>query len=407
MTHKTAPPPPAVVGAYDVLDKIAEGSMSKVYRGRSQASGETVAIKIFTSALTEDPVLLKRFMQEIRTARSLDHPHLVRGIDFGFEDGVLYLVMEFVEGESLGDRLERDGKLPEEEAVQVVTQVAQALHAAHQKGIIHRDVKPDNILLTSDGQSKLTDLGLMKNLGTDLDLTRPAKGLGTPNFIPPEQFDNAKNATVRCDIYSLAATLYMTITGELPFFSKTTPGIWKKKMDGDLTPPRKLVPTIDKRVERAMLRGMSVDPAKRQASCAEFVEDLTGRKMPEAVVVEAPAPPPQPKAEAAPKGAGGADRRVKVRFPSTLDGVCTPIGDEDQLAWSGKIQDISESGIGLILGRRFEKETVLSVELKGRSRSTHTLLVRVVRVSRKSPKRWNIGCVFARDLTDDDVRDLL
>src|SRR5262249_1895322 len=140
-------------------------------------------------------------------------------LDYGDNGDTPYLVMEFVEGESLGQKLEREGRMPEVDSIRIIAQVAQGLHRAHKNGLIHRDVKPDNILVTPDGVAKLADLGLVKEADTDLNLTKTGRGLGTPHFMAPEQFRNAKNADVRCDIYSLGATLYMMVTGELPFKS--------------------------------------------------------------------------------------------------------------------------------------------------------------------------------------------
>src|SRR5205807_3579881 len=129
---------------------------------------------------------------------------------------------------------------------------------------------------TADGQAKLTDLGLVKELDTDLNLTRTGRGLGTPHFMAPEQFRNAKNADARCDIYSLAATLYMTVTGELPFQSAGPLDAWMKKVKNEIAPPSQLMPELSQRVDWAIRRAMSPDPAQRPASCREFVEDLTG-----------------------------------------------------------------------------------------------------------------------------------
>jgi serine/threonine protein kinase len=184
--------------------------------------------------------------------------------------------MEYVEGESLGQKLQREGRMPEAEAIRIIAQVAQGLHRAHKHNLIHRDVKPDNILIQPDGVAKLADLGLVKETETDLNLTKTGRGLGTPHFMAPEQFRNAKYADIRCDIYSLGATLYQMVTGELPFRSNGPLDAWMKKIQNDLTPPRRLVPTISERVEWAILRAMSADPEKRPASCREFIEDLTG-----------------------------------------------------------------------------------------------------------------------------------
>jgi serine/threonine protein kinase len=264
------------VGSYDLLEKIAEGGMGAIYRGRHRDSGEVVAIKIMPSHMAGNPVLLKRFEQEFRAASRLDHPNIVRALDYGDTGQSPYLVMEFVEGESLGQKLEREGKMAEAEAIRIIAQVAQGLHRAHKQNLVHRDVKPDNILVRADGVAKLADLGLVKETDTDLNLTKTGRGLGTPHFMAPEQFRNAKNADIRCDIYSLGATLYQMVTGELPFRSNGPLDAWMKKIQNDLTTPRKLVPGLSERCEWAILRAMSADPNQRPRTCREFVEDLVG-----------------------------------------------------------------------------------------------------------------------------------
>jgi serine/threonine protein kinase len=264
------------VGYYDLLDKIAEGGMGAIYRGRDRRSGQVVALKLMPAHMAANPVLLKRFEQEFRAASRLDHPNIVRALDYGANGSTPFLVMEFVEGESLGQKLERDGAMPEAEAIRVIAQVAQGLHRAHKQNLIHRDVKPDNILIRTDGVAKLADLGLVKEADTDLNLTKTGRGLGTPHFMAPEQFRNAKGADVRCDIYSLGATLYMMVTGELPFKSSGPLDAWLKKNQNDVVPPREVVPGLSERVNWAILRAMSADPEMRPRSCREFVEDLVG-----------------------------------------------------------------------------------------------------------------------------------
>jgi serine/threonine protein kinase len=265
------------VGNYDLLDKIAEGGMGAIHRGRDRRSGEIVAIKIMPPHMAANPVLLKRFEQEFRAASRLDHPNIVRALDYGDTGSCPYLVMEFVEGESLGAKIEREGRMSESEAIRIIAQVAQGLHRAHKQNLVHRDVKPDNVLIRTDGVAKLADLGLVKEADTDLNLTRTGRGLGTPHFMAPEQFRNAKGADVRCDIYSLGATLYMMVTGELPFKSTGPLDAWMKKIQNDLVPPRQIVPGLSERVNWAILRAMSADAESRPKSCREFIEDLTGR----------------------------------------------------------------------------------------------------------------------------------
>jgi serine/threonine protein kinase len=273
-----------MIGDYEIVEKIAEGGMGTVYKARHRTTGEVVALKMVAPHMATNPTYLQRFEKEYNAARALDHPNIVRALEHGVIDGRPYLVMEFVEGESLGQRLDRVGRIPEAEAVRIIIEAAQALHQAHQRGMIHRDVKPDNIMVTPDGRVKLADLGLVKELDGDLNLTRTGRGLGTPHFMAPEQFRNAKNANVRCDIYSLAATLYMMVTGQMPFAACPPLDAFMKKLNDDLPAPRKLVPGLSAQVDAAIRAAMSADPDKRPATCQEFIEDLNGtgsRKLPQ------------------------------------------------------------------------------------------------------------------------------
>jgi serine/threonine protein kinase len=288
MALETKQPAVQTVGNYDLLEKIAEGGMGSVHRARDRTTGQTVALKIVPPHNTHNPVLMKRFEQEYAASKTLDHPNIVRALDFGYHGTSPYLVMEFIEGETLGQQLEREGRIAEPEAIRLIAQVAQGLHKAHKAGLIHRDVKPDNVLVTRDGTAKITDLGLVKELETDLNLTRTGRGLGTPFFMAPEQFRNAKNADARCDIYSLAASLYMLLTGELPFKALGPLEAWMKKINNELTPARALVPTLSERTDWAIRRAMSADPNLRPANCREFVEDLTGHSTRKITPLEVP-----------------------------------------------------------------------------------------------------------------------
>src|SRR5262245_13052835 len=284
---------PQRIGEYEILDKIAEGGMGAVYKARHPHTGELVAIKVLPPTTARNPVLLRRFEQEYRAAAVLDHPNVVRAIDFCGAGPSPFLVMEFVDGESLGAKVDRDGPLTEDQAIRMIAQVCQGLHRAHKQKMVHRDVKPDNILVTADGVAKLTDLGLVKDADNEMNLTKTGRGLGTPNFMAPEQFRDAKNADVRCDIYSLGATLYTLLTGETPFGKVGPLECWMRKQNNDLTPPRQLNPSVSERVEWAIQRAMSGNPEHRPASCKEFVEDLTGGSIrPQTRQVDDGIPPP-------------------------------------------------------------------------------------------------------------------
>ncbi len=264
------------LGSYDILAKIAEGGMGAVYKGRNRLNGDVVAIKVLPPTTAKNPVLLKRFEQEFNAAHQINHPNVVKAIEYCGAGSSPFLVMEYVEGESLGQKIEREGAMEEDEAIRILAQVCQGLHRAHKHHLIHRDVKPDNIMLTVDGVAKLTDLGLVKDADNELNLTRTGRGLGTPHFMAPEQFRNAKNADIRCDVYSLGATLYMMLTGEVPFGKVGPLDCWMKKIRNDYIPPRELNPKISDRVDWAIRRSMSGDADKRPNSCREFIEDLTG-----------------------------------------------------------------------------------------------------------------------------------
>jgi serine/threonine protein kinase len=305
------------------------------------------------------------------------------------------MVMEFMAGGSLGDRIARTGRLPEAEAVEIITQVGEALHHAHQQGLIHRDVKPDNILFTGDGEAKLTDLGLMKNLELDLNLTQPETCIGTPNFIPPEQFNDAKHADVRCDIYSLAATLYMAVTGAWPFAAKTVTAVLKKKLMNEIIPPRQLVPTLSPRLDYAVRQALRADPAQRFASCEEFLKLLTGAatENPAAAPLSPPVAP-QPQLGAMPQ------------FVVNLKSKCQPLGEAKGWATS-VIQDISVTGVRLLAERRFEPGTTLSIKLLDpKPGMPAVLLARVAHVTEEPAGQWILGCDLGRRLKEEEIRAL-
>ncbi len=402
MPSKTSEKTLQKIGNYEILDMLAAGGSSRIYKGRHATTGEIVAIKMPKEYVTENPVFLKRFEQEFSVARLLEHANLVRVLHFGYTEGKPYIVMEYIDGKSLGDRIEKEGALPEAEAVRIIAQVAAALHAAHKRKIIHRDVKPDNILLSADGKAKLTDLGLAKDVEADHDLTQPLKGMGTPFFIAPEQFNDAKHADMRCDVYALAATLYMAVTGRVPFQARGNLSIWKKKLSNELVPARQLTPSLSERVEKALCRALSADPDARPANCREFMRELRGAQPPSAG--KSSATPVSPSARIPRRPA--VDRRICVRYVSRQKGTCRALAAERKWRWTATVRDVSATGIGLLLNRRFEPGTVLRLKLPGRGRR-RIYLVRVTRVVAHSARTWVVGCVFPRKLSEEEVATLL
>lgn len=262
------------IGNYELLNEIGRGSFGAVYKARHWQSHQLVALKVMTPNLSRNASLLKRFQHECVMAARIDHPNIVRVVEYSVSPSEPFLVMELVEGISLGERLEREPKIPENEALRLIVQACQGLEQIHHHGLFHRDIKPDNILVTAEGVVKITDLGLAKDAETNIELTRTGTGLGTPNFIAPEQFRNAKNVDRRCDVYSVGATLYQLLTGVLPFNHPSPVEILMLKLKNQLVPPQKIVPWLSDRVAQAIVKSMSIDPGQRFSSCWKFVEAL-------------------------------------------------------------------------------------------------------------------------------------
>ncbi len=216
-----------VIGQCIIEEKLGEGGMGIVYLARHKVLNKPVAIKILRSNLPTDTNGVGRFVREGRAAASLDHPAIVNVYDAGNQKGVYYIVMQYVEGDSLSARLEREYKLPIDEAIEIFQVAAEGIEHAHSKGIIHRDIKPDNILLGNDGNVKIVDFGLARMLEYDGNLSQTGAVVGSPTFMSPEQALGKKTDT-RADIYSLGATLYQMVTGEPPFRARGfMEAIWK------------------------------------------------------------------------------------------------------------------------------------------------------------------------------------
>jgi serine/threonine protein kinase len=401
MPAVASPVRPPTSTRYVFGDPIGSGGAGSVYRAKDNVTGSPVAIKVLHTKATENATLHKRLATEFRAATELEHPNIVRALEIGSEGTTSYLVYELVEGENLGDRIERKGKLSEAEAVRIITQIAQALHYAHSRNVIHRDVKPDNILVLPDGRAKLTDFGLAKDYNNDQDLTRHAAGLGTPHFMAPEQFSQAKTVDARADIYSLGATLYNAVTGVLPFDARFPLAILTKKERGELTPIREIVPGISDRVEEAARRALAVKPAERPATCLEFFKLLTARRSAEidpAAMVKTP----------------GSEKRAFVRHPlgvgtfATVDtAVYGGTGETDEL-WPLVVRDVSAGGIGVLLARRFEMGTELTIELTtGNDSSPRMLAARVVRIEPEKNGHWVHGCAFRHPLSQEELDALV
>jgi eukaryotic-like serine/threonine-protein kinase len=228
------------IPGYQMLQKLGKGSMGVVYKAKQQSVDRVVAIKILLEPLAQNKEFIKRFEREAMIAAKLSHNNVVNAIDAGVIDGHYFFVMEYVEGPTIKDFLDKNKTFDEKEALRITLAIAEALKHAAQRGLIHRDIKPENVILTKEGEVKLADLGLARL--TDDDkwvLSEAGMAIGTPYYISPEQVRGQTNIDIRADIYSLGATLYHMVTGKVPYGGETPTEVMRKHVDPNvvLVPP--------------------------------------------------------------------------------------------------------------------------------------------------------------------------
>ncbi|MER7005290.1 protein kinase [Dactylosporangium sp. NPDC000555] len=254
-------------GRYRLDERIAGGGMGDVWRGTDEVLGRTVAIKVLLSALMEEPGFAERFRGEARTMATINHPGVVDIYDYGSENGTAFLIMEYVEGDALSRTLSRVGRLTPARAMALIAQAADALHAAHEKGIVHRDVKPGNLLVRPNGTLVLTDFGIARSAAV-AQLTAAGSVLGTASYISPEQASGAQ-ATPLSDVYALGVVAYQCLSGVRPFEGENPLEIAMRHVR-DMPPPlpADIPPPVAQLVERAMAK----DPAARWPSAAALAQ---------------------------------------------------------------------------------------------------------------------------------------
>ena len=266
---------PRALGEYTIVRKLGEGGMGAVYEAVQKGLDRRVALKVLSERLLDDPTYLERFRREARAAAAFDHPNIVHVFQIGEEGGKHFFSMQFVEGESLQDRLKREGALSVPDALEIVGKVADALDYAWKHGeVIHRDIKPDNILLTQEGQVKVADLGLAKSVQEETRVTTTGVSMGTPAYMAPEQGQDARDVDCRADIYSLGITLYHAIAGRLPFEKRTALSMMMAHVNEPLPDPRDDDPDLPDGVCRVLRKMCAKDPQGRHQTPEELLTDL-------------------------------------------------------------------------------------------------------------------------------------
>ncbi|HHS98514.1 MAG TPA: serine/threonine-protein kinase [Chloroflexi bacterium] len=259
------------VGPYRIVEKLGQGGMATVFKAYHPALDRYVAIKVLHPAFQEDPHFLARFQREARIVAKLDHPNIVPVYDFAEHRGHPYLVMRFIEGETLKARLRR-GPLSLEEVWRVMRAVGDALSYAHRQGVLHRDIKPSNIILTPDGHVYLTDFGLARMAQAGESTLSRDMMVGTPQYISPEQAKGETNLDARTDIYSLGVVLYELLVGRVPFQADTPYAVIHDHIFTPLPLPRKINPDLPEPLERVLLKALAKDPDDRFQSVEEMMQ---------------------------------------------------------------------------------------------------------------------------------------
>lgn len=264
-----------VVGGYEILRRIGQGGMGSVFVARQISMNRPVALKILAPHLAKDKTYVERFLREARAAARLSHPNIVQAYDVGNAQGYFYFAMEYVDGVTLKKMMQQSGDpIPEKRALEIVRDIADALRHAHAANIIHRDVKPENILLTSDGVPKLADLGIARDkLSNDSHLTQGA-AIGTPLYISPEQARGESDIDGRADVYSLGATLYHILTGQTPYSGGTSVEVISKHLTAPVPDPKKINPKISRAAANIAMKAMAKNKINRYPSATAMAEDI-------------------------------------------------------------------------------------------------------------------------------------
>jgi serine/threonine-protein kinase len=261
------------LGNYDLLEELGRGGMGVVYKAVPRLAGRTVAVKLVLGGAASGADDRRRFLAEVQSMARLRHPHIVPIHEIGEEEGCSYFSMEYMPGGTLSDKVRR-GPVPVAEAARIIEHLAAAVQAAHEAGVLHRDIKPGNVMFDGDGTPKLTDFGLCKQLDQGDGHTRTGAVVGTAAYMPPEQAGGTRELTATADVYSLGATLYAVLTGRAPFIGRDFQQTIHRVLNDDPVPPRALRGEIPRDLEAVCLKALEKDAARRYPTAQALGEDL-------------------------------------------------------------------------------------------------------------------------------------
>jgi serine/threonine protein kinase len=284
------PKPAPRLGSYLLSKQLGSGGMSNVFRAVHEETGNVVAVKVLPRSLAKNVTLLQRFMREAKSAEALDHPNIVAIYDRGFDQGRHYLVLEYVEGRDLHDRVRLNGPLEQDEAVRFIREVAEGLRYASSQGMIHRDVKPANLLMTPEGHAKIIDLGLaLQTEDEDERVTRDGTTVGTVDYMAPEQARDSRQTSERSDIYSLGCTYYYLLTGSQPYPGGGLADKLARHYKAPIPDVRATRPELSESLSLLIRRMMEKKPERRFADYTQLIEAIDALSDPSSSASRSPA----------------------------------------------------------------------------------------------------------------------
>jgi tRNA A-37 threonylcarbamoyl transferase component Bud32 len=330
------------IGNYQIVEQLGRGGMANVYKAYHPGLAVYRALKVIRPDLSQTQSFQERFQREARAVAGLRHHNIVQVHDFGQHEDLFYMVMEYVEGEDLKARIQREGPIrPFSEAVRIAEQVASGLGYAHERNILHRDVKPDNVLLAKDGTAILADFGIAKIVGSDApQLTATGIGIGTPAYMAPELARGASEASPLADLYALGVVLYEMLTGRAPFTADTPLAVLHRVLHDPVPPPREFAADIPDALQGMVLKAMAFEPAHRYQNAAAMIE--AGHQ---SLLGLGPGQPPQGGAQIAGAQATGA----AVTRPAAAPPMPSEAAQAEAGASGGRNTLLAVGAIGLVL----------------------------------------------------------
>ena len=326
------------IGKCQVLEKLGAGTCGIVYKARHVLLDKIVALKVLNPVIQvsdeDHSETVERFMREARSAARLEHPNIISIYDIGEEDGHYYIVMQYIEGQSLRDIIEENVKLDYRQVLHITREVAKGLQVAHKKGIVHRDIKPENIMVSKDGIIKITDFGVAKQLNDDSGLTQAGRTYGTPLYISPEQAMGKDNIDGRADLYSLGIIIYHALVGEPPYQAKNSLIVMQQHVNAPIPCLREKVPEIPEPVEQLFQKLVAKIPDQRFADAQEIIDAV------DAVL--------DPSSFSALPAAGGSEdiQHRRQLYSELVETKCTEINDNQVSSPSVPYPNLFDTGEG-------------------------------------------------------------